>query len=73
LKREQAKAEKRTAAEAAGEEYNSDDEMEEDPVPTLTKRMMLQALKESKRSVSSAQYQKYLDMKKVCLCFRLQA
>jgi len=64
LKSEQQKAEKRAAAEAINETYDSDDDMEVDPVPTLTKRMMLQALKDSKKSVSTAQYQKYLDMKK---------
>lgn len=65
LKLAKEKDARRAAAEAAGEAYNSDDDMQEDPVPTITKRMMLQALKESKKSVSAAQYQKYLDMKKV--------
>ena len=57
---------KRAEAEAKGEEYESDEdeEMKDDPVPAITKRMLLQALRESKKSVSAANYQKYLDMKK---------
>merc|ERR1712172_349780 len=36
---------------------------EEDEVPMITMDMMRRALKESKRSVSPAEYQKYLSMK----------
>lgn len=66
LEREKKKAAKRAECEEKGEQYNEDEEMdtEEDPVPTITKRMLLLALKETKPSVTRAQYQTYLDMKK---------
>merc|ERR1711994_1091711 len=40
-----------------------EDEPEEDAVPMITMEMLRRALKESKRSVSPAEYQKYLSMK----------
>merc|ERR1719184_694566 len=40
-----------------------EDEEEEDAVPMITMEMLRRALKESKRSVSPAEYQKYLSMK----------
>jgi transitional endoplasmic reticulum ATPase len=46
------------------EDYVSDDDEEyEDPVPMITLNMLRLALQESKRSVSPAEYQKYLEMK----------
>jgi transitional endoplasmic reticulum ATPase len=59
-----AKAAAREEAEANGIEYMSDDEdEEEDDVPTITMAMMLLALQDSTRSVTEADYKKYLDMK----------
>merc|ERR1719184_537335 len=40
-----------------------EDDDEEDAVPMITMEMLRRALKESKRSVSPAEYQKYLSMK----------
>merc|ERR1719293_643970 len=58
------KAAAREEAEANGIEYMSDDEdEEEDDVPTITMAMMLLALQDSTRSVTEADYKKYLDMK----------
>jgi transitional endoplasmic reticulum ATPase len=64
--KEKKKAKKREEFAAKGEEYDSenDEEFKGDPVPTLTKKMLLLSLKECKPSVSRAQYQTYLDMKK---------
>jgi transitional endoplasmic reticulum ATPase len=45
-------------------EYMSEDDIE-DEVPSITMNMMLQALKESKRSVTKEMYQKYIDMKEL--------
>jgi hypothetical protein len=42
----------------------SEDDIE-DEVPSITMNMMLQALKESKRSVTKQMYQKYIDMKEL--------
>jgi len=65
LERAKAKEAKRRDMEEQGLEYNSDDEEElDDPVPTMTKRMLLAALKDSHPSVTRSQYQQYLDMKK---------
>jgi transitional endoplasmic reticulum ATPase len=66
LEREKKKVKKRADAEAAGTEYNEeeDPEFKDDPVPTITKKMLMFALKESKPSVTRSQYQQYLDMKK---------
>jgi len=52
-------------AEESGTEYVAEEEAEdkEDEVPMITMEMMAAALKESKRSVSPAEYQKYLEMK----------
>merc|ERR1719400_250738 len=59
-----AKAAAREQALAEGIEYMSDDdEDEEDDVPTITMAMMLLALQDSTRSVTEADYKKYLDMK----------
>jgi len=59
-----AKEQKRKQAEEQGVEYNSDEEPEEkDEVPMITMDMLKASLKESKRSVSSSEYQKYLEMK----------
>jgi transitional endoplasmic reticulum ATPase len=66
LDREKRKQKKRDEAAEKGVEYDSDEdeEFKNDPVPTLTKKMLLLALKEVKPSVTRAQYQTYLDMKK---------
>lgn len=66
LEREKRKEVKRVSAETNGVDYDSDadPEFEDDPVPTLTKKMLLSAVKESKPSVTRSQYQSYLDMKK---------
>ena len=40
-----------------------EDEEEEDAVPMITMEMLRRSLKESKRSVTPAEYQKYLSMK----------
>jgi len=51
-------------AEESGTEYVEEEEnKEEDEVPMITMEMMTAALKESKRSVSPSEYQKYLEMK----------
>jgi len=52
-------------AEEAGSEYVPEDEEaeKEEEVPLITMEMMTAALKESKRSVTPAEYQKYLEMK----------
>merc|ERR1719205_316941 len=56
------KAAAREEALAEGIEYMSDDD-EDDDVPTITMSMMLLALQDSTRSVTEADYKKYLDMK----------
>lgn len=53
----------RKRAEELGQEYESDDEEEEDAVPMITMPMLQMAMKDSKRSVTPAVYQKYLEMK----------
>lgn len=54
----------RKRAEELGQEFDSDDEEEEeDPVPMITMPMLQMAMKDSKRSVTPAVYQKYLEMK----------
>jgi len=58
-----AKEQKRKTAEEQGIEYVSDEEEEKDEVPMITMEMLKASLKESKRSVSSSEYQKYLEMK----------
>jgi len=64
--KEKKKAKKREDFTARGEDYDSenDEEFKGDPIPTLTKKMLMLALREVKPSVSRAQYQTYLDMKK---------
>eukprot|EP00475_Leptophrys_vorax_P017123 TRINITY_DN2366_c0_g1_i1.p1 TRINITY_DN2366_c0_g1~~TRINITY_DN2366_c0_g1_i1.p1 ORF type:complete len:855 (-),score=306.50 TRINITY_DN2366_c0_g1_i1:104-2608(-) len=64
--KEKKKSKKREEFAARGEEYDSenDEEFKGDPVPTLTKKMLMLALREVKPSVTRAQYQTYLDMKK---------
>ena len=62
------KERKRKECEDAGVEYVSDDEQndeanQEDSIPMITMEMLQMALKESKRSVSPSEYQKYLEMK----------
>merc|ERR1712176_1064866 len=47
----------------SGELDPDDADNDEDEVPMITMEMMRRALKESKRSVSPAEYQKYLSMK----------
>merc|ERR1719320_370136 len=53
----------RAKAEELGEEYKSDDEEQVDSVPLITMRMLMLALKDSKRSVDPENYQRYLDMR----------
>jgi hypothetical protein len=51
-------------AEELGIEYQEpEEEEEEDAVPMITMEMLVAALKEAKRSVTPAEYQKYLEMK----------
>lgn len=64
VNRMKAKQQAREEAIAQGLEYMSDDEEEEiDDVPTITMQMLSHALTESNKSVSEAQYQRYLSMK----------
>jgi len=64
VNRIKAKQQAREEAVAQGLEYMSDDEEEEiDDVPTITMQMLSHALFESNKSVSEAQYQRYLSMK----------
>jgi len=64
VNRIKAKQQAREEAIAQGLEYMSDDEEEEiDDVPTITMQMLSHALNESNKSVSEAQYQRYLSMK----------
>lgn len=64
VNRMKAKQQAREEAIAQGLEYMSDDEEEEiDDVPTITMQMLSHALSESNKSVSEAQYQRYLSMK----------
>lgn len=63
VSRMKAKEAERKRCEDAGEEYESDDEEEEDVVPMITMPMLQMAMNDSKRSVTPAVYQKYLDMK----------
>jgi len=58
-----AKEQKRKQAEEQNIEYVSDEEEEKDEVPMITMEMLKASLKESKRSVSPSEYQKYLEMK----------
>merc|ERR1719219_2535147 len=60
-----AKQKARKDAEAAGVEYMSDDEEEEDQFPTITMKMLETALEGSQRSVTENVYKKYIDMKEV--------
>uniref|UniRef100_A0A7S2TSP1 Cell division cycle protein 48 n=1 Tax=Lotharella oceanica TaxID=641309 RepID=A0A7S2TSP1_9EUKA len=65
--REAEKKRKREEAEAKGEEYDEDEDEDEDEeeesVPYITKGMLLTALKYSKKSVSTADLQKYMRYK----------
>jgi transitional endoplasmic reticulum ATPase len=55
---------RRLEAEETGEDFVEDDEeLEVEDIPMITMAMLLSSLKESKRSVSPAQYRRYLDMK----------
>merc|ERR1712159_249540 len=58
-----AKEAERKRCGEAGEEYESEDEDEEDVVPMITMPMLQMAMNDSKRSLTPAVYQKYLDMK----------
>merc|ERR1719384_1889864 len=53
----------REEAIANGVEYMSEEEDDADDVPTITMQMMLAALRDSTRSVTEAEYKRYLDMK----------
>jgi len=61
LKEEEAK--RQQAADLQIEYKEPDEEEEKDEVPMITVEMLMAALKEAKRSVSPAEYQKYLEMK----------
>lgn len=64
-KKFEAKEAKRKAAEEAGTEYNSDeDEKDDDAVPFITKKMLMSALSNSRRSVSPADLEKYMRYKR---------
>jgi hypothetical protein len=53
------------AAEEKGEEYHSDEEKdEEDPVPYITKKMLLSSLSGAKRSVTKADLEKHMKYKR---------
>ena len=60
------KEEKKDAAKEAGVEYNSDDDEDddEDPVPFITKEMLLSSLSNARRSVSPADLEKYMKYKR---------
>lgn len=62
----EAKEAKKKAAQDAGLEYHSDEETAPQPdiVPYLTKEMLLSALRQSKRSVSRADLEKYMTYKR---------
>merc|ERR1712186_150043 len=53
----------RLKAEELGEEYKSDSEEQADSVPLITMQMLMMAMGDSKRSVDSENYQRYLDMR----------
>lgn len=59
-----AKEAKRAEAEEAGMDFDSDEEEEEDNVPFITKRMLLSALSNARRSVSKADLDKYMKYKR---------
>lgn len=68
--REAAKKAKREEAEKEGKEYDSDEdedmdeEDDEESVPFISKNMLMNALKYSKKSVSNADLQKYMRYKR---------
>jgi len=56
---------KKKAAEEKGEEYHSDEEKdEEDPVPYITKKMLLSSLSGAKRSVTKQDLEKHMKYKR---------
>jgi len=60
----EAKEAKRKAAEEAGETYLSDEEKQDEVVPYITKEMLLSALRNSKRSVSRVDLERYMKYKR---------
>lgn len=68
-KRWEAKEAKRKAAEEKGEEYDSDeDEDLPDPVPYITRQMLVSALKYARRSVSKEDLAKYMQVSRCGSC-----
>jgi len=64
-KKWEAKEAKKKAAEDKGEEYHEDEEKdEEDPVPYITKKMLLSSLSGAKRSVTKADLEKHMAYKR---------
>jgi len=64
-KRWEVREAKKKAAEEKGEEYHSDEEKEEeDPVPYITKKMLLSSLSGAKRSVTKADLEKHIKYKR---------
>jgi len=63
-RRWEAKEAKRKEAEEKGLEFNEDEEKTEDPVPYITKKMMLHALSHARRSVSSEDVARYMSYKR---------
>jgi hypothetical protein len=47
-----------------GIDYESDEDEGEDPVPYITKKMLMSALSQSKRSVTERDLEKYLRYKR---------
>jgi len=62
----EAKEAKKKAAADKGEEYHSDEEKDDepDPVPYITKRMLLSSLTGAKRSVTKADLEKHMKYKR---------
>jgi transitional endoplasmic reticulum ATPase len=64
----EAKEKLKAAAAAAGKEYESDDEKQDseagDPIPYITKKMLLDSLQYARRSVSKADLEKYMKYKR---------
>jgi len=55
---------KKKEAEAKGETFEEDEKDEEDPVPYLTKKMLVSALSFARRSVSKADLEKHMKYKR---------
>lgn len=58
------KESKRKEAEEKGEEYDSDEEEFPDPVPFITKKMLLASLSHARRSVTQKDLDRYMEYKR---------